>query len=85
MNFLFFFFFWENVEVIINFTTKKLQINVTANVISDIRLTKMLMILLTLQHETYKDILSITKKKKIKNAFNRLLKSTNYIQYHIKL
>ena len=66
MNFLFFFFFWENVEVIINFTTKKLQINVTANVISDIRLTKMLMILLTLQHETYKDILSITKKNKIK-------------------
>ena len=66
MNFLFFFFFWENVEVIINFTTKKLQINVTANVISDIRLTKMLMILLTLQHETYKEILSITKKNKIK-------------------
>ena len=60
------FFFWENAEVIINFTTKKLQINVTANVISDIRLTKMLMILLTLQHETYKDILSITKKNKIK-------------------
>ena len=81
------FFFWENAEVIINFTTKKLQINVTANVISDMRLTKMLGILLTLQHETYKDISSITKKKKksFKNAFNRLLKSTSYIHYHIKL
>ena len=82
------FFFGGNAKVIINFTTKKLQINVTANVISDMRLTKMLGILLTLQHETYKDISSITKKKKkksFKNAFNRLLKSTSYIHYHIKL
>ena len=45
-----------NAKVIINFTTKKLQINVTANVISDMRLPKMLGILLTLQHEIYKDI-----------------------------
>ena len=43
-------------KVIINFTRKKLQINVIANVISDMRLTKMLGILLTLQHEIYKNI-----------------------------
>ena len=55
-------------SIFINFTTKKKKkhINVIANVISDIRLTKMLRILLTLQPETYKDILLITKKKKSK-------------------
>ena len=52
-------------SIFINFTTKKKKkhINVIANVISDIWLTKMPRILLTLQPETYKDILLITKKK----------------------
>ena len=53
-------------SILINFTTKKKKkknINVIANVINDIRLTKMPRILLTLQPETYKDILLIIKKK----------------------